>query len=142
MPLIKKTAHNEFRHFLSLIRIAMLDDRAVITFSKRKFIYESIMQALLAAGFIAGFEERGEFVIVRLKQTYWQSAYKPLLAFTEITRLKRIRRKNTISKQDVFKLQRLKGHSEHFFISTDQGIQTNFNSSRSQKGGIPLFRIK
>ena len=68
--LIKKAYPGEFKHLLSILRLAVLDDRNYVTFSKRKFNYSSILQALRAAGFIESYEDRKEIIIVGLKQTY------------------------------------------------------------------------
>ncbi len=67
---IKKAYQGEFKHLLSILRLAVLDNRTYVAYAKRKFKYSSILQALRAAGFIESYEDRKEIVIVGLKQTY------------------------------------------------------------------------
>jgi ribosomal protein S8 len=68
--LIKKAYMGEFRHFLSILRLAVLDNRLFITFPKKKFNYLAILKQLQNQGFIESCEERGELIVVSLKQTY------------------------------------------------------------------------
>jgi len=70
MALIKTTFRGEFRNLLALLRLAVLDGRNLVTFSKKKYEYLYVMKTLQHEGFIESFEERGEFLIIRLKQTY------------------------------------------------------------------------
>ena len=68
--LIKKAYQGEFKHLLSILRLAVLDDRTYVAFSKKKFNYTAILQPPRAAGFIESYEDRKEIVIIGLKQTY------------------------------------------------------------------------
>ena len=70
MQIIKKAYSGEFRYLLAVIKRAALKDQKIIIFPKRKFIYHKIMRLLYTEGFIQSYEERGEFLIIRLKQTY------------------------------------------------------------------------
>ena len=68
--LIKKAYQGEFKHLLSILRLAMLDNRSYVAFSKNKFSYSKILAMLQSFGFIEGYEERSEIIIVSIKQTY------------------------------------------------------------------------
>ena len=68
--LIKKAYQGEFKHLLSILRLAVLDDRTYVTFPKKKFSYSTILQSLRVAGFIESYEDRKEIIIIGLKQTY------------------------------------------------------------------------
>jgi hypothetical protein len=68
--LIKKAYQGEFRHLLAILRLAVLDNRTHVTFSKKKFKYLGILQALRAEGFIESYEDRKEIIVIGLKQTY------------------------------------------------------------------------
>jgi len=70
MLTIKKAYAGEFKHFLSILRLAMLDNRLFVTFPKKKFTYLTILQQLQKQGFIESYEERQELIIVSLKQSY------------------------------------------------------------------------
>ena len=68
--LIKKAYQGEFKHLLSILRLAVLDNRTYVAFPKKKFNYSSILQALRIAGFIESYEDRKEIIVIGLKQTY------------------------------------------------------------------------
>lgn len=68
--IIKKAYQGEFKHLLSILRLAVLDDRTYVSFPKKKFNYTSILQTLRALGFIESYDNRKEIVLINLKQTY------------------------------------------------------------------------
>ena len=68
--LIKKAYQGEFKHLLSILRLAILDDRTYVAFPKKKFNYSAILRTLRAAGFIESYEDRTEVLVIGLKQTY------------------------------------------------------------------------
>jgi len=67
---IKKAHHGEFKQVLAALRLATLDNRSFVAIPKKKLVYRSILGVLLRSGFIEGFEERGETIVINLKQTY------------------------------------------------------------------------
>jgi hypothetical protein len=68
--LVKKGERSEFRNLIAALRVAMLDGKRLFAFAKNKYRYLSLISVLQKEGFIESFEERGDFLIVRLKQTY------------------------------------------------------------------------
>lgn len=68
--LIKKAYQGEFKHLLSILRLAVLDNRTYVAFPKKKFNYSGILHSLRTVGFIESYEERKEIIIIALKQTY------------------------------------------------------------------------
>lgn len=68
--LIKKAYQGEFKHLLSILRLAVLDNRSYVAFSKKKFNYLALLSYLKTAGFIESYEQRKEIVVIGLKQTY------------------------------------------------------------------------
>ena len=68
--LIKKAYQGEFKHLLSILRLAVLDNRSYVAFPKKKFNYTPILKLMHIEGFIESYEDREEIVIVNLKQTY------------------------------------------------------------------------
>ena len=60
----------EFRHLLSVLRLAAKDGRSHIAFPKRKFKYVVLLSQLRDLGFVENFEHRGELLIINLKQVY------------------------------------------------------------------------
>ena len=70
MLIIKKAHKAEFLQLLTAVQLAMLDCRSYIALPKKKFNYVAVLLLLQANGFIEGFEERGEILVIRLKQTY------------------------------------------------------------------------
>lgn len=138
---MKTAFRGEFRNLLAMLRLAILDGRNLVTFSKKKHKYLAIMEVLQLEGFIESFEERGELLIIRLKQTYWATSNRPTPAFSEVSALTRMHRKGTMNARDLTKIQRLKGQTQSYFVSTDKGILTGSEASKQHVGGIPLFRI-
>lgn len=137
-----KVSKGEFRNLLAIIRLAVLDERSLVTFSKKKYKYTQLLKILQMQGFIESYEERGEIIILKLKHTYWKNFSLPMQAFSEISQLTRMRRKDTINSRDLYTLNRLKGQHESYFISSDKGILTGLEISKKFIGGIPLFQIK
>jgi hypothetical protein len=68
--LIKKAYQGEFKHLLSILRAAVLDNRTYVAFPKKKFAYLPILRSLRTAGIIESYDERDEIVIIGLKQVY------------------------------------------------------------------------
>lgn len=68
--LIKKAYQGEFKHLLSILRLAVLDNRVYVSFPKKKFNYTNILRELRFAGFIESYEDRKEIILISLKQTY------------------------------------------------------------------------
>lgn len=138
--LIKKAYLGEFRHLLSIIRLANLDNRHYVAFSKRKYKYAALLGALVNLGFIESYEERNEIVVVYLKQVYWKSFQTPVHPFTEIetasARLRKDRNHKFIGKR-----QYREGHAVHAVLSTDRGLISAWDAISKKTGGSPLFRI-
>ena len=67
---IKKAHHGELRQVLGALRLAILDNRSKAIIPKKKFVYSPILDLLCNGGFIEGYEERGELVIINLRQFY------------------------------------------------------------------------
>ena len=110
-------------------------------FPKNKYYYINFMNVLVTEGFIEGFEERGNYLIVYLKHTHWQTPSVALKAFTEIKTFKRLHKKDMYNSRDIANLQRLNGHAQCFLVSTDNGVLTGSELTHRHLGGIPLFRI-
>jgi ribosomal protein S8 len=68
--LIKHAQPNELRNLLSILQRACKNDRLFVTFTKKKYNYIIILKLLYEQGFIQSFEEKGNFLIIRLKQTH------------------------------------------------------------------------
>ena len=58
-----------------------------------------------------------------------------------ISKVTRMRRKDTINLRDISRMQRYQGQIPCFLLSTDKGILTGPQASSKKVGGIPLFRI-
>ncbi len=68
--LIKKAYQGEFKHLISILRLAILDNRHYVAFPKKKFDYLGILRVLRNEGFIESYEDRKEIIIINLRQTY------------------------------------------------------------------------
>lgn len=138
--LIKKAYQGEFKHLLSILRLAVLDNRAYVAFSKKKFNYSPILKLLHSEGFIESYEDRKEIVIVNLKQTYWKCFQLPIHAFSTLENV-RMNRRMTASSKQIVKQNLREGQFPHLSVSTDKGIMSGREAARKNLGGMPLFRI-
>ena len=140
MLAIKKAYAGEFRHFLSILRLAMLDNRLFVAFPKKKFTYLTILKQLQKQGFIESYEERPELVVVSLKQTYWKSSQLPLHAFSNIE-LMRCNKYKTGTVRQITQFYRTQGQFVECVLSTDNGVTSGLKALAIKTGGIPLFKI-
>jgi ribosomal protein S8 len=146
MALLKTGSRGEFRNLLSAIKQAVLQKRRFVVFPKNKFKYYSLMKMLVRDGFILDFEERGEILLVYLKNSEFKqhglSFGNYQSPFTNIRAIKRFQRRGIIKARDICYYTRVRGPFESFFISTDQGIIKNTDVAKKFSGGTPLFTIK
>jgi len=140
MSTIKNSRYGEFTHLLAILRLAVLDNRQYVAFPKKKFNYLFILKNLQMCGFIDNWEERGEILVINLKQTYWKTLQHPLQAFSNIEKV-RLNRRMTATAKQFIKIQKLHGQAVYYSISTDAGIISGWDASSKKIGGLPLFKI-
>jgi ribosomal protein S8 len=70
MTSVKQAYKGEMRHMLATLRQAVSNNQKLVVFPKKKHHYSKVLELLHKNGFIQSFEERGEFLAIRLKQTY------------------------------------------------------------------------
>lgn len=138
--LIKKAYLGEFKHLLSILKLANLDNRSYVAFSKKKFKHLEIMKQIQDLGFIESFENRGEIMIINLKQTYWKSFALPLHPFIALEDVNGRLRKNRSNKNIEMSQFRM-GQFVHTSLTTDAGIKSALEISHKKIGGLPLFRM-
>ena len=138
--LIKKAYQGEFKHLLSIVRLAMLDNRSYVAFPKKKFNYTPILRLIQLEGFIESYEDRDEIVIINLKQTYWKSFQLPLHAFSALEKV-RMNKKVTATSKQLTRQNLRQGQMPHISVSTDRGIISSREASNKKIGGMPLFKI-
>lgn len=138
--LIKKAYQGEFKHLLSILRLAVLDNRSYVSFAKKKFNYTPILKLIHTEGFIESYEERQEIIIVSLKQTYWKSFQLPVHAFSDLEKV-RMNKKSTATSKQLIKQQMRQGQVPHVSISTDRGAISAREAVSKKIGGMPLFKI-
>lgn len=139
--LVKQTSKEEIKKLITLIRQAVLNKRNWLVMPKQKYRYENILRILFDQGFIEGYEEMNDLLIIRLRQQYWKNPVSPITSIVAIKPFVRVRRKSTIEARDISKFQRLSGQTWDFIISTDKGIILEKDNKRNWCGGLPLFRI-
>ena len=130
----------EFRHLLSVLRLAAKDGRSYIAFPKRKFKYVALLNQLRDLGFVENFEHRGELLIINLKQVYWKSFQNPVRAFEDIETLSG-RLRHDRSRKGLAKSQLRQGHFVYAVVTTDRGVVGGFEAAAKKIGGLPLFKI-
>jgi len=140
--LIKQAQKGELRHLISLIQSAIKSNRKLITFPKKKFKYLLILKILYEFGYIQNFEERGDFLIIRLKQIFWQTEKRPTQSIHYINTYARVTRRYSIKMRKIQKIQKNSGDSVLRIFTTDLGIATGHQALRQFCGGMPLILIK
>jgi len=138
--LIKKAYQGEFKHLLSILRLAMLDNRAYVAFPKKKFDYSPVLKLLHDEGFVESYEDRKEIVIINLKQMYWKSFQSPVHPFSSLEGA-RINKRMTASSKQLLRQNLRQGQVPHLSISTDKGVMSSRSAASKKIGGIPLFYI-
>jgi len=138
--LIKKAYQGEFKHLLSILRLAVLDNRSYVAFPKKKFNYTPILKLLHTEGFVESYEDRKEIIIISLKQTYWKSFQLPVHAFSSLEAV-RMNKSMTASSKQLAKQNMRQGQIPHVSVSTDCGIMSSREAASKKVGGLPLFKI-
>lgn len=138
--LIKKAYQGEFKHLLSILRLAVLDNRSYVAFPKNKFNYLAILKLLHSEGFIESYEDRKEILIINLKQTYWKSFQLPVHAFSSLEKV-HISKSSTATAKQLARLSVRQGQIPGVVISTDRGIAPLRSAVSKKIGGMPLFKI-
>jgi ribosomal protein S8 len=140
MITIKKAYHGEFKHLLSLIRSALLNNLAFVSFPKKKLNYLEILRQLQLQGYIESFEQRGEVLVIGLKHRYLESRASVVHPLNQIESIRLNKRQTSTAKQ-IKKHQILQGQAVYYAISTDRGLISGLEASSRKIGGIPLFKI-
>lgn len=136
------SVRGELRFLLSSINRGAFSNRSIVVFPKTQFKYKVILEKIQAAGFIESFENRGLFLIIRLKQIYWKSWGEPACSLSKLTNIKRVKKKQTLSFSDIEKIYSLSGHAQLYLISTDGGILNGAETINHHKGGFGLINAK
>lgn len=140
MITIKKAYHGEFKHLLSLIRSALLNNLTFVTFPKKKLNYLGILRQLQLQGYIESFEQRGEVLAIGLKHRHVESRVSVVHSLSHIESVRLNKRQTSTAKQ-IKKHQILQGQAVYYAISTDVGLISGIDASSRKIGGIPLFKI-
>jgi len=140
--LVKKAQKGELRHLVSMLQSAVKSNRKLVIFPKKKFKYLVILKILYEFGYIQSFEERGEFLIIRLKQAFWQTHNRPTQSIQYINTYARVTRRYSIKMQKIQKIQKNSGDSVLRVFTTNFGIITGRQAIEQFCGGVPLILIK
>jgi ribosomal protein S8 len=132
---------SELRYLLAAIKRASLDDRTLLTFPKTNFQYKVILKMLQDEGFIQSFQERGDYLLIQLRQTYWKTFGRPTKALIDIKPIMRMRNSSTISARDLKHKQFLEGNQILYLVTTDQGILSGNSAAKQYIGGLPLVKV-
>jgi ribosomal protein S8 len=140
MITIKKAYHGEFKHLLSLIRSALLNNLTLVSFPKKKLNYLGILRQLQLQGYIESFEQRGEVLVIGLKHRHTDSRASVVQPLNQIESV-RLNKRQTGTAKQIKKHQVLQGQAVYYAISTDRGLISGLEASSKKIGGIPLFKI-
>lgn len=128
------------RHLLSCISKAVKNNQKSIILKINQVKNFYILDVICKHGFIQGYEVRGHYIIVSLKQVYRNSiTISAEKSLNSIIPIKRKKNSCSISAKEWNSLTRLSGSSACYIISTDRGIYDNRN--KLNIGGFPLLKI-
>jgi len=130
------------RRLIAALGRAAKNDQKCLAISKSQFKYKSVLQILCSEGFIQSFEEKGDFVSLRLKQSFWKTWNRPIKAIQAISVVKGRKKRHTFRASQVKKLQLLQGNAVSFIFSTNKGIVSGQQAVTQRLSGIPLLQIK
>lgn len=101
-----------------------------------------ILNMLLQNGYILSYNIYKNFVYIRLKNVGSIKNTRALNSFVNIQKSNRIKQKNnTISLQELIKLQKHEGNVTSYWINTDKGLLTSQEAINKRIGGKVLLKI-
>ena len=128
------------RHLLSSVSKAVKNNQKFVILRKNQISNFRILDIICNHGFIQGYEVRGNYVIIMLKQLYKSSNnITPNKAFESIKLIKRKKNCSSISASKWKQIINISGHAACYVISTDFGIIDS--KSKIHSGGIPLLKV-
>jgi len=69
--MVKQTQKHELLLVLAKIKMALTQKRSLIVLKKKKYSYLKILNILHEYGFIQNFQERGDFLFIKIKEVYY-----------------------------------------------------------------------
>lgn len=135
--LIKHRYSGELPHLISLLNKASFQGKNFFIF-KKKGNYSKILNILSYLGFIKGYEEFPDLLILHLKNT---RQTKRVASFANISKIGRLDRKDSVSLRNLIKLQRREMGVSYFVLNTDKGVLTSIDAIKNKVGGKPIFKI-
>ena len=128
------------RHLLSSVSKAVKNNQKFVILKKNQISNFQILDIICSHGFIQGYELRGNYIVIMLKQLYRSSNnITPNKSFESIKLIKRKKNCNSISASKWKQIINVSGHAACHIMSTDLGIIDS--KSRVHSGGIPLLKI-
>jgi len=133
--------NNNLRLLLKSLKQASHNDLPLFVFPKTgvKYIAQVVRQ-LHESGLIQGYEDRGHYYILRLKQTYWKGWGRPVKSLLAITGVPRVRKRDTLKHKSIKKIQFIEGSAYTLVVSTDRGVLSGAGATQLGVGGFPLVR--
>lgn len=101
-----------------------------------------ILNILLSGGYILSYKIYDDFIYIRFKNNSGVKNTRTLNPFINIIKSVRIKQKNnTLSLEDLIKLQKREGNIVNYLINTDKGLLTNQEAINKRIGGKVLVKI-
>ncbi len=128
------------RHLLSSINRAIKNNQKNVVLRINQVKNFHILNIICKHGFIQGYEVRGLYIIVFLKQIYRNSmSISVEKSVSDIKPIKRKKNMSSITAKNWNRLTNLSGSSACYIISTDRGIFDNRH--KTNVGGFPLLKV-
>jgi len=139
--MLLKNHQNETRNLLATLKKASKDNREIVILQKKNFYYKPVLKILHNKGFIQSFEEKKDFIIVRLKQTFWKARLTPVKALLDISNISRVSKKFAVKYKKIVQKFNKKGEAFVHIFGTDRGLVTDKELANLGRGGFPLIKV-
>jgi ribosomal protein S8 len=133
--LISPSFVSEFKYVFGRIREALAGDIEKIYLVKRKNYYNIILDLFVREGFIRGYKEFNEVLIIYFIRSGIRK--QPLVSITSIRWL---HRRPSLRAKDISRWKKRSGTAV-LILNTDMGMLTANEAIRNQVGGFPIFKI-
>jgi len=131
---------SEFKYIFGRIQESVNSGSSYIYLIKRKNFYNMILDLFLKEGFIRGYREFGELLVVYFgagSPGDQSTAPRPL---TSIKAVRWLRRRPSLRVRDIQRWQKRAG-TALMILNTDKGILSANEAIRQHTGGYPIFKI-
>lgn len=131
---------SEFKYVFGRILEGTHSAAGRIYIVKRRNFYNQILDFFVREGFIKGYKEFGELIIIYFSNKLLPHGGRRVSSITSIETVRWLNRRPSLRAKDLRRLQRRMGTST-LILNTDAGLLTLAQAVRHHVGGYPIFKI-